>query len=146
MNERITELDRGLILNKGRGLFAKWPGGARVAELAGHVAARDWRVHGGPGACAECTGPRWTGPSGGGEARGTRTGWPAGRRGERWRHGCEPEAHRGGGVGHGEASGGYGRDAGSAASAMRARDAAGVGWGERVARRRRRGAPASASA
>jgi len=42
LNKTITELDCGLDLNKGRGLFAKRPEVARVCGRLGHVAGCGW--------------------------------------------------------------------------------------------------------
>ena len=100
------------------------------------------------GCGAGCTGPRWTGPSGGAKPRSMvdcarergerrRQGRPAGRCGVRRRHGREVGARRCSVSRHGEARQGHRRAARGAAGAKRALAAAVEGRSVRLARRRR---------
>ena len=100
-------MECGLITEKCRGFFAKWPGLTASDLLTGHAALRDWPVHG----------PRlWTGagalgPSvhrgpGAGRDRTQRRRGP-----RRRRHGRGAPARRGGATGLGESRRGHRRDA-----------------------------------
>ena len=143
-------------MKKREGLFAKRPGGARDRGRPGHVAAREWPVHGTvlwTGARGQSTGPWWTGGARGAAWTGSMWTGRAGRwgRGPRWtapwarraaglgRGGApwpRPGARRGAVLRRGEARGYRGRAARGAAGPVRATAAAGRGRSARATRRR----------
>ena len=99
-----------MILNKGRGLFAKRPGGGAGRGRSGHVAAGGWLVHGG----AVHGGPRFTvdRDCGGRRAHAVVVGGgglAAAAGGARRRHGRPRQAHGGGAAGHGKTRWRHGR-------------------------------------
>ena len=122
-----------MITTKAEGLFANEPERRGVTSLACHVSARDWSVHGGPGAGVGC--PVHGGPGlvrGGGGAA-----WP-----RRRLHGRSGRARHSGPRGLGEPRKAHGRGWRVAANAARASVAAGDDRSDGVTRRRRRATPA----
>ena len=130
-----------MITTKAEGLFANELGRREVASLACHVSARDWPVHGGPGAGVGC--PVHGGPElvrgGGGVAwprrchgRGGRARRDGEARHERPCRGNERVARGAAGVGRGSAAARDGRGA----LATRRRETAAVAYSGEAVRRK----------